>query len=353
MRLLRVYLLAFGALAALVIPAAASARSVSPDAGTITLKPSAVARGRMEGVNISLSGKRMRVSGGLWSFDRLADDGGGSLRTRGVLRFRRGRLKVDIHDLQITLARASGSGRYIDGRVSGRIVKVRYPLGVLVTRTYRSSAGRFDNLDFLLSPAVAGNVNRALQSPGLRAGETFATLVGRNISKKLSFDGGQARVSLSDPIVSAFATAGASVTPLPGTQGDGRVANPFRLPIGGGALDLVSLRGAIELGGGIRMSPPPGRTFGGLPVIDTGPMRIAAVEEGYVLSASSGLQLFSVIEDADTRFDRTTTAYKHIGLALQFTYPAAQLIAPALDMTPTQLLSLPKGQLDVDAHVAR
>jgi hypothetical protein len=353
MRRLQVLLIVLGTLTAMLVCAgAASARSTTPSAGTITLKLSAAARGRMDAVNVRVSGKRMRITRGAWSFDRLADDGGGTLSTRGRLRFRRGRIKVDIRDLQFSLVRDSGSGRYLNGMLSGKIGKTRYRLGQFVTRRYRSSPGRFDGLEILLSPTLTGNLNRALQAIALNSVEMFGTAVGRGITDKIAFAGGRVRVSLSDPTRQAFAGAGASITALPEATGAGAAVNPFSMPVNGDNIDLVTQRGQIALQGGLRFGAPPGGSFGGSPIVDATGLKVTATEDGYLLSTSKGLSVFSAIEDSDSTFDRTSKVYRHTSLALQFTYPAAELFAPALGMTAPQLLALPKGQIDIEATLA-
>ncbi len=351
MRQLWVYSIFVVLLASLAPTAAAEARSIAPDGGTVTVKPSATSLGRMEGQDVRISGKRFKVSGGLFSFDRLADEGGGTIRTRGRMRLRRGRLKVDIRDIQITLAGEVASGRYVNGRLTGVIRGVRYPLGVLISRRYRVSPGRFDGLEWMLSPTLTGNLNRLLQAPAFTNLETFATLVGRDISKLLRFSGGRANLSLSDETRAAFLNAGATITPLSGSGGNGGLSSPFTLPITGQRLDLVTLRGSITLNGGLRFTAPPGGSFGGRESFDMPAATISALEDGYAISGA-GLHMFSALEDSDTSLDRSSKTYRHVGLALQFARPAADLIAPALGLTPGELIALPKGRLDIDGTLS-
>jgi len=332
---------------ATALPADAGARTVLPNAGTVTLNVSAVARGRLDGVDVRVSGKRSRVTGGSWSFDRLADDGGGTLRLKGTLKFRRGRLKVDVRDFQFALARNSGSGRFADGHLSARVGKSRFRVGSLITRRYRSTPGRFEGLSVVFSPAFVGALNRLLQARAFDTHDTFGSFVGRAITQNITFTGGRASVAFSDETRAAFGRMGASITPLDGATGDGSLANPFVFPITGRRLDVVSLKGGITFGGGLRFTAPAGQTFGGAPSLDLAAAEIGVLDDAYLVRSPS-LDFLSAFADGDTSQDLTSRRYRHTGLAVQFTRPVADRIAPALGMTPAELIQLPKGQLDID-----
>lgn len=350
---LRRGVLILSAVAVALVPASpAAARTVSPTAGTVTLKISAAAQGRMDAVNTRVTGKRSRVVGGSWSFDRLADGGGGTLRLKGTMAFRRGRLKLVVRDIHLALAPDSGSGRFQNGTISGRVGKSRFRLGSLVTRRYHTTPGRFEGLAIAFSPAFGGAVNRALQARALDARDTFATLVGRDMTQNVTFTGGHVRLALSDETRAAFGRVGATILPINGASGDGSRFNPFVFPISGRRLDLVSYKGGITFGGGLRFTAPPGQTFGGAPALDLAGSDIGFLDDAYVLRSST-LDFFSAFADADANLDLTSTRYRHTSLALQFTRPAADRLAPALGMTAAELIQLPKGALEVDATLKR
>ncbi len=332
---------------AVALPVGADARTISPTAGTVSVKISAVARGRLDGGNVRVTGARSRVAGGSWSFDRLADDGGGTLKLKGTLKLRRGRLKMHLRDLRISLARNSGSGRYADGTLSAIIGKSRFRIGALTTQRYHTQPGRFEGLQIRFSPAFIGAANRALQVRAFDTHDTFGSLVGRDITQKVTFTGGQIRVAFSEETRAAFGRAGASIVAVDGAKGDGSRFNPFVIPITGQRLDLVSFAGAISLGGGLRLTAPPGQTFGGSPTLDFIGGRIGVLDDAYILRAPS-LDFFSAFADGDTGFDISARRYRNTGLAVQFARPAADRIAPALGITPAELIQLAKGQLDID-----
>ena len=177
---------------ALAPTAAADARSISPGQrhgdGEARRRVARSDGGRERHASAA-SGSR--VSGGLWSFDRLADEGGGThaharpaaAAPRSPARSTsatsdRARGRLGRAGATSTAASAGASGSALPARRAG-------------LAAYRSSPGRFDGLELIFSPAVAGNLNRGCRRRRSPTSETFGRSSGATSAKLLRFSGGR------------------------------------------------------------------------------------------------------------------------------------------------------------------
>lgn len=318
--------------------------------GTVRFVLSAAASGRLSATDTTITGRTMPIRSGLWSFDRLRDGGGGTLDLGRALVVRRGRARVALSAVRLAIAQDAGSGRFESGRLSAKIGPIRYPLGTLRTRRYRTSTGRFRGVDVILSPAAVGALNGAMGVRAFRSGDRLGEFRGTGMTQRLRFTGGETTLAFSEPLREAFRTAGASIFGFDATEGDGTEGAPFRLPVRGRELDLVTGSGSFALGGAVRLLAPQGRFFGTAPFVDLDDVVLRFQRGGYDLIDPLGRALMTLRGSTAAR--RTSTRLTHGALQVRFTPAAAELFAPTLGLSTAQFLALPPGTAGVTATIA-
>jgi len=317
--------------------------------GTVRLVLSAAATGRLSAGDTTVTGRTLPIRSGLWSFDRLADGGGGTLDLGGALVIRRGKARVALTSVRLAIAQDAGSKRFESGRISAKIGPIRYPLGTLRTRRYRTTTGRFRGVDVILSPAAVGALNGAMGVRAFRSGDRLGEFRGVDMTQRLRFSGGEATLAFSEPLRQAFRSAGASIFGFDSTEGDGSSAAPFRLPVRGRSLDLVTGAGTFTLGGAVRLLAPQGRLFGTAPFVDLDDLVLRFRSGGYDVVDALGRTLLTMRGSA---LRRTPSRVTHSGLAVAFTGQAAELLAPTLGLTVQQFLALPPGTAGITTTIA-
>lgn len=350
---------ALGAAMALAAPAAASAHTVYPTQGTTSLKLSPGAKAALGQLGIKAQGVRYPIVGGAYSFHTLDEGGGGVLRHGGALTLtRRGKtvrlaqfafkVKAEAHHSHNEKGEEHEHG---SGTLSAKVAGKRLTVAKLDLDRYEPAEDDpgFRGAKAMLSARAASALNAAFGTSAFAAGLPLGTLSAKGVAQPLRFTGGATRVSLASKAVSAIAGTGASIAPLPGTAGAGSAGDPFVFPVTGDRFDYVSFKGAFTHSGGLRYTPPAGKTVGGAASLDIADLYVAYGKELTAkIGGKDGTPVFRLLFAKKSEL-KAKPAVELTNLDVYLTKQAAGLLSPSLGISTGDLRKLKLGTASVRA----